>query len=73
MYASQLLSCAYDFQSLSLLIVFCSLKINYFGDFPGGPVVKNLPSTAGDAGFILAQGTRSYVLQKITSVAPKNK
>ena len=27
-------------------------------DFPGGPVVKNLPSNAGDAGSILGQGTK---------------
>ena len=26
-------------------------------DFPGGPVVKNLPSNAGDAGSIPGQGT----------------
>ena len=28
------------------------------GDFPGGPVVKNLPSSAGDAGSIPGQGTK---------------
>ena len=28
------------------------------GDFPGGPVVKNLPSNAGDAGLITGWGTR---------------
>ena len=27
-------------------------------DFPGGPVVKNLPSKAGDAGSIPGQGTK---------------
>ena len=27
-------------------------------DFPGGPVVKKLPSSAGDAGSILGQGTK---------------
>ena len=27
-------------------------------DFPGGPVVKNLPSNAGDTGSIPGQGTR---------------
>ena len=26
-------------------------------DFPGGPVVKNLPSNAGDVGSIPGQGT----------------
>ena len=27
-------------------------------DFPGGPVVKNLPSSAGDTGLALGQGTK---------------
>ena len=27
-------------------------------DFPGGPVVKNLPSNAGDTGLIPGQGTK---------------
>ena len=27
-------------------------------DFPGGPVVKNLPSSAGDTGSIPGQGTK---------------
>ena len=30
-------------------------------DFPGGPVVKNLPSNAGDMGSIPGQGTRSHM------------
>ena len=28
-------------------------------DFPGGPVVKNLPRNAGDLGLIPGQGTKS--------------
>ena len=28
------------------------------GNFPGGPVVKNPPSNAGDAGSIPGQGTK---------------
>ena len=28
-------------------------------DFPGGPVVKNLPCNAGDMGLILGWGTKS--------------
>ena len=28
------------------------------GDFPGSPVVKNLPSNAGDVGSIPGQGTK---------------
>ena len=27
-------------------------------DFPGGPVVKNLPSNAGDVGYIPGRGTK---------------
>ena len=27
-------------------------------DFPGGPVVKKLPSSAGDTGLIPGQGTK---------------
>ena len=33
------------------------LKLNK-GDFPGGSVVKNLPSTAGGVGSIPGQGTK---------------
>ena len=33
-------------------------KIRLPGDFPGGPVVKNLPSNAGDTGSILGRGTK---------------
>ena len=28
------------------------------GDFPGGPVVKNLPSNAGDMGLLCGRGTK---------------
>ena len=28
------------------------------GDFPGGPMVENLPSNAGDAGSIPGRGTK---------------
>ena len=28
------------------------------GDFPGGPVVKNLPGNAGDMGVIPGQGMK---------------
>ena len=31
---------------------------NILGDFPGGPVVKNPSSNAGDAGSIPGQGTK---------------
>ena len=32
------------------------------GDFPGGPVVKNLPCNAGDAGLIPGRGTNGAFL-----------
>ena len=28
------------------------------GDFPGGPIVKNLPFNAGDVGWVPGQGTK---------------
>ena len=31
---------------------------NLPGDFPGGPVIKNLPSKAGDMGLIPGQRTK---------------
>ena len=36
----------------------CWLK-NYFRDFPGDPVVKNLPANAGDASSIPGWGTKN--------------
>ena len=36
----------------------CWLK-NYSRDFPGDPVVKNLPSNAGDASSIPGWGTKN--------------
>ena len=39
------------------------IRINYKGDFPDGPVVKNLPCNTGDMGLILCQGTKiPYIL-----------
>ena len=34
-------------------------KYSVFWDFPGGPVVKNPPSNAGDTGSIHSQGTKN--------------
>ena len=39
-------------------MVLCIFKIRFSWDFPGGPVVKNLPSSAGDVGLIPGQGTK---------------
>ena len=36
-------------------------SINKRGDFPGGPVVMNLPCNAGDVGLIPGQGTGTCV------------
>ena len=38
------------------------------GDFPGGPVVKNLPSNVGDAGLIPGQETK--ILQAKEQLSP---
>ena len=42
-------------------------------DFPGGPVVKTLPSSAGDLGSIPGQGTRAHVPQLRPWAAKYNK
>lgn len=34
------------------------LKLQGFGDFAGGPVVKNLPPNAGNVGTILGWGNK---------------
>ena len=39
-------------------------------DFPGGPVVKNLPANAGDTGLILDLG-RSHMLQSNQAHSPQ--
>ena len=36
----------------------CNQDENQLRDFPGGPVVKNLPSNAGDVGSISCWGTK---------------
>ena len=47
------MSCEYHLDKILLLI--CFLKI-YAWDFPGGPVVKNVPVNAGDRGLIPGLG-----------------
>ena len=43
----------------SLAILYSSVKnIQPRRDFPGGPVVKNLPCNPGDVGSIPGQGTK---------------
>ena len=37
-------------------------------DFPGGPVVKNLPSNAGDVGLIPGRGTK--IPQAVGQLSP---
>ena len=42
-------------------------SVNNCRDFPGGPVVKNLPSNAGDTGSIPARGTKiSHATQQLS-------
>ena len=37
-------------------------NVNLTRDFPGGPGVKNLPSSAGDTGTIPDLETKSHIL-----------
>ena len=43
---------------MPVLQLCCSFSELYWWDFPGGPVVKNLPSNAGGACSIPGQGTK---------------
>ena len=61
----RLLPTSYDLKLLKFCLLLTEvnpLEIMVFkniaGDFPGGPVVKNPPSSAGDPGLIPGQGTR---------------
>ena len=40
------------------ILLLCSIIPNVTKDFPGGPVVKNPPSNAGDVGLIPGWGTK---------------
>ena len=45
--------------------------MNGWGDFPGGPVVKNLPSNAGDEDSNPGQGAKiPYALGQLTPCTP---
>ena len=50
--STRLWFCGLGFQNQSL-----DEQKSFIRDFPGGPVVKNLPSSAGDAGSIPGGGT----------------
>ena len=51
-YITEVLFAAIFFNLLCL-----GIRKNYKGNFPDGPVVKNLPCNTGDMGLILCQGT----------------
>ena len=44
----------------------------YLGNFPGGPEVKNLPSTAVDEGSIPGEGTKVPHAPEQLSPCPRN-
>ena len=44
--------------AFSIALICTFVKNHLARDFPGGPVVKNPPSNAGDAGSIPGKGTR---------------
>ena len=46
----------------------CPINIIYDRDFPGGLVVKNPPSNAGDAGSIPGRGTK--ITHAVGQVSP---
>ena len=56
----RMLGWLYEFILISDKINFKTKSIirNKVRDFPGGPVVKNPPSNAGDTGWITGQGTK---------------
>ena len=41
-----------------IAIRLAKIKLKSLGDFPGGPVVKNLPSNTGDMSLIPNRGTK---------------
>ena len=45
-------------QKFSYYIYFSELEVMYSGDFPHGPVVKNLLCNPGDSGSIPGSGTK---------------
>ena len=47
------------------------LELSQPGDLPGGPVVKNLPPKAGDAGSIPDQGTKIPHATRTTKPVPQ--
>ena len=56
------------YNSLSIPRVSGILLLKELGDFPGGPVGNNLPSTAGDVGLIPSGGTK--ILHDTGQVSP---
>ena len=50
-------------QNMNVNIIHRGKVKQKLGDFPGGPVVKNLPSNAGDAGQTLVGELRSHMLR----------
>ena len=49
-----------NYRTIELIshVIKITLKILQVRDFPGGPVVKNLPCNAGDTGSVPGQGTK---------------
>ena len=48
-------------------------KAQFIWNFPGGPVVRNPPSNAGDAGLILGWGTKIPHASGQLSLSPKTR
>ena len=58
-------------ESFLLLFLLSSWIQNFYpGDFPGGPLVKELPSNAGEMGSISEQGTKIPHVMELQSLCP---
>ena len=57
--------------SIELLLHFCQKSVAW--DFPGGPMVKTLPSSGEGVGLICSWGLRSHVLRGQKPPKHKNK
>ena len=45
-------------------------RLKFLGDFPGGPIIKNPPCNAGDAGSTPGQGARiPHAVEQLSPLA----
>ena len=56
LYSCLVVTSSVSFVSMFLFIFFYLLKKNLFIGFPGGPVIENIPTNAGEMGLICGLG-----------------